>query len=330
MSDAFDDVLGQASAVRVLRAAVTGGRLASAYLFEGPSGVGKERTALALAQAVIAAQTEPAKREDVRRRIASGHHPDVRIFRPRDEGDRNLEVKTIREQLLPFTQFAPFEARSAFVLLPEADVSFPANHPQGPNALLKTLEEPRPGVHFLLLAERPDRLLVTIRSRCQKIRFGRLPEDALQGILAAHGTPDEARTAAVALADGRADRALALAREGAADGLLDTAIRIDEAAGRAVPGELVALAEGLGKDPELTSVLDALTMYYRDVAAAALGVDDAKLAFRHRAERIRARAALVGASRAAVAAERIHAAELRLDQNANKEILLGRLLFELG
>jgi DNA polymerase III subunit delta' len=185
-------------------------------------------------------------------------------------------------------------------------------------------------VHFVLLAERPDRLLVTIRSRCQKVRFARLPHAALDAILEREGVPAAQRTAAVALADGRADRALALAQEGAADALLEGALRVDEITARGVPGELVGLADELAKGAEVPRVLEALSTFYRDVAAAALGVPDAGLAFRHRADRIRERAESVGAARAARACEHIREAEEHLARNANKELLLGRLLFDLG
>src|SRR5690554_6974860 len=118
--------------------------------------------------------------EGLLERIRRGNHPDVRVFRPRDEGARNLPVEVIREQVLPVAQFAPFEASGAFLIFPEADVSFPEAHPEAANAFLKTLEEPPKGVHFILLAERPDRLLQTTRSRCQRVRFAPLAPDLLE------------------------------------------------------------------------------------------------------------------------------------------------------
>jgi DNA polymerase-3 subunit delta' len=204
----------------------------------------------------------------------------------------------------------------------------PNNHPESANALLKTLEEPRPGVHFLLLSERPERLLITIRSRCQRIRFGRLPPSALETVLARAGFEGDC-TAAIALAEGRADRALALAAKGAADALLESALRIDSAVQRASPGEIGTLAEELAREADLPAVLDALAMFYRDVAAASLGADDAALAFRHRADRIRERAKAIGAARAARACELLRTVTQHFTLHANKEIALARLLSEL-
>jgi DNA polymerase-3 subunit delta' len=248
------------------------------------------------------------------------------VFTPRDEGGRNLQVETVREQVLPFAQFAPFEAKHAFLIFPDADISFPEAHPEAANALLKTLEEPRPGVHFVLLAERPDHLLTTIRSRCQRVRFSPLPDATVDGILERAGVAPELRTAAVALAEGRADRASVLAVEGAADALLALAMRVDAAAAGGRAGDIVLVAEEVAKFEPLSLALEALSRYYRDVAAAGLGIGDEHLAFRHRAAEIRARAEHLPPARAANACALLRQLDEHLAQNANKEIALGALI----
>jgi DNA polymerase-3 subunit delta' len=157
-------VLGQPSAVATLERALSTGRVAQAYLFAGPGGVGKSLAAQALAQAALCCEAPGRGCGQCTHctRIAQGTHPDVRVFAPRDEGHRNLQVETLREEVLPFTRFAPFEAARAFLIFPEADVSFPEHHAEAANALLKTLEEPRAQVHFVLTSDRPERLLPTI------------------------------------------------------------------------------------------------------------------------------------------------------------------------
>jgi DNA polymerase-3 subunit delta' len=324
MSGPFAGIRAQEPAVRTLEEALRHGRLASSYLFEGPSGVGKQRVALALARAVVA-------RGDgaIERRIAAGNHPDVRVFAPRDEGHRNIQVEVLRSEILPVAQYAPFEAESSFLIFPEADVSFPENHPEAANALLKTLEEPRPGVFFVLLAERPDRLLTTIRSRCQRLVFRRLPPAVLQAILAEQAVPEEDRAAAIALADGRADRALLLARDGTARELCDLALRVDDEVARQKPGSLVALAEELGKSDRLRLVLETLEKLYRDVACAALGLPDEMLAFRHVAGTVRERASRTDAARASARLELLRETGDGLEENANPQISVDALLYAL-
>jgi DNA polymerase-3 subunit delta' len=327
-SDPLSEIRAQDHAIGILRAALARKKLASAYLFEGPSGVGKTLAARALARTVLLSTA--AAPAEIDRRISQSAHPDVRVFPPRAEGDRNLQVAVVRSEILPIAQFAPFESTHAFLIFPEADVSFPEAHPEAANAMLKTIEEPRPGVHFILLAERPDRLLATIRSRCQRVRFSRLPDEVVESVLAAAGTPEHERRAAIALAAGSADLALELAREGAADALLAIALRADEAAASRRPGAIVLAAEELARFDPVDRALDALAIYYRDVAAAALGRPDSALSFRHRAAEIRSRAESLGAARAARAAELLRELDEQLDQNANKEIAIGAVLASVG
>lgn len=317
----FEGIEAQPTAVRILERAIATDRVASSYLFEGPSGVGKERAALALAQHVIGAD------EKMRERIRAGTHPDVRVFRPREEGRRNIPVDVLRKEILPVAQFAPFEASAAFLVFPQADISFPEHPPESANAILKTLEEPRPGVHFILLSERPDRLLPTIRSRCQRLRFARLPPDLIERILAERGVAEDALGPAVALADGRADRALALA-EGGADELLELALTLDEACTTGGPGALVRVSETLVRgDTDLAVVLDAWILFSRDLAVAALGLPNDKLAFRHCADVIRERAARITPARAARRADLVRDALVALERNGNPQIVIDALLF---
>src|SRR5262245_4571145 len=103
----FSAILDQPVAVRALKSALAQNRLASAYLFEGPSGVGKHLAATALAKAVIARGDSA-----IERRIDRLGHPDFRVFGPRDDGYRNLPAETLRSEILPLTHFAPFEANA--------------------------------------------------------------------------------------------------------------------------------------------------------------------------------------------------------------------------
>ncbi len=326
MSVFFESILGQPGALRALEGAIERDRVASAYLFEGPSGVGKQLAALALAKAMIAKGAAPAAAAESARRIDAGAHPDVRIVLPRDTGHRNLQVQTVREEILPFTQFAPFEAKDAFIIFPEADVSLPEAHPEAANAMLKTIEEPRQGVHFILLAERPDRLLVTIRSRCQRVRFGALPSDVLRTILNSKGAPEETHDAAVALASGSADRALALASEGAANALFEKASAIAAASAKGQPGEMTRVAEETSKGDDYRGALAALAAFYRDVAAIAVGADPSTLAFRSHAHALREHAGRIGAARAADVCAALRELDEDLESNANKDLGLLRVM----
>ena len=321
---ALDAVRAQDGAVAVLTRAREHGRVASAYLFDGPSGVGKELAAIALATEVVAAG-DP----HIVERVELGAHPDVRVFRPRDEGKRNIQVEVLRNEILPLAQFAPFEATATFFIFPEADVSFPSFQPEAANALLKTLEEPRPNVHFVLTSERPNSLLSTIRSRCQRVRFGRLPGAVLRDILAREGAHEDCIAPAIALSAGRADVALALASEGAVNELRDLVFAIDDAVRGSGPGVLVELAEQLARRDDLELALLTLQSFYRDLAATALGLPNQGLGFESSAEELGQRSAPISTSAAAARVSLIHSCARSIQKNANKQVALDSLLFGL-
>jgi DNA polymerase-3 subunit delta' len=293
-------------------------------LFDGPSGVGKELTAISFATDVVAAG-DPHTVD----RIEADAHPDVRVFRPRDEGKRNIQVEVLRSEILPLAQFAPFEASSTFFIFPEADVSFPDFQPEAANALLKTLEEPRPNVHFILTSERADSLLPTIRSRCQRVRFARLPDAVLRDILAEEGVPTDAIEPAIALSAGRADVALSLGRDGAVEELTAFVTSVDDAVREAGPGTLVEIAEELARRDDLELALLTLQSFYRDVSLSSLRVEPEQLGFATHSDDLDERAATVSPSAAAARVSLIHECIRAMQQNANRQVALDSLLFGL-
>jgi DNA polymerase III subunit delta' len=216
------------------------------------------------------------------------------------------------------------------LIFPEADVSFPVHHAEAANTLLKTLEEPRRNVHFVLLAERPDRLLTTIRSRAQSVRFTALSTSLVRDILQRHDVPADAQPAAIALAQGRADVALRLAEDHRAERLLEVALRIDDAVHERRVGVVLDLAEDLASSDDRTLLLDTLALFYRDVASLALLGPDAQLSFPQRTSLIETRAQALGAQRAARRVQRIDEAREALGRNANPEVAMDAMLFSLS
>ena len=227
----FDHVLGQPTAVATITRALRSARLHHAYRFEGPDGVGKELVAVAFAQALLCTAATPlgCGACDACRRVAATSpgdaaasggvplHPDFVVverglYRPEAIGRTRPElteisVDQIRRVVLAHAGYAPHEGRARVFLVRAAEeLSISAA-----NALLKVLEEPRPGTHFVLLTSAPERLLPTIRSRTLPVRFGPLPDDALRTLLAARATPDAESVRVIALADGSASQALAAA-----------------------------------------------------------------------------------------------------------------------
>ncbi len=173
-----------------------------AYLFAGPPGAGKRAAARAFAAELLAAGA--AEPDDARRRALAtpSPHPDLVWLAP--QGNQHL-VDDVREQVIVAAAYRPFEgARRVFVIQ-----AAEAMADESQNALLKTLEEPAPFVHLLLITSEPTALLETVRSRCQVVRFAPLSQEAVEANLAerALGEDAEERRAAARLSGGDADRA---------------------------------------------------------------------------------------------------------------------------
>ena len=197
---AFADLLGQDPAVATLKRALALGRVHHAYRFEGPSGVGKELAAFALAQALVCERGDGCNAcSACRRAVTLGHedprvpqHPDVvllgrglyRGLLGSNSGEATgISVEQVRRIVLTRVGFPPHEGRALVFIVREADeITL-----QAANALLKTLEEPHERTHFVLLTSRPSRMLDTIRSRTMPVRFAPLSASLLATLLERRG-----------------------------------------------------------------------------------------------------------------------------------------------
>ncbi len=189
-------------------------------LFAGPSGVGKSQAALWLAaRANCEASSRPCGACWPCRKIPAGEHPDViTVGLDPERTTPIISVRQARELTRALTLHV-FAARRRFVIIEPAD----ALTTSAANALLKTLEEPPQQTGFILVTDRPQRLLPTVRSRCLLVRFRPVDEESLTAWLRARGVADPARLAR--RSDGCPGRALALAegseaRAALRDGLL--------------------------------------------------------------------------------------------------------------
>lgn len=205
MADVFDGVFGQPRVRSFLRSSVSSGRVSHAYLFVGPAGSGKTQAACALAQAIVCPQGGCGSCDDCRR-VERHNHPDVHYYAP--EGAQGYVVSQIRE-IVADAALAPIRSRSKVYVLDRVDLL----GIQPANAFLKTLEEPIPGVTFLLLARTREGVLPTIVSRCQVVPFRHIPSAEAAAILAQRtGVAPERARIAIEACDGSLSRALSFVK----------------------------------------------------------------------------------------------------------------------
>ena len=191
----LNQLTGNPRVKELLRRMLESRRLPGALLFSGEEGVGKKLFALELAKAMncrtprgveacgecaacvrISKINFPASdNPDDLKKIFWTDHPDVGLVQPPTRVFHVVQMRAIERE----ANYRPFEGVARFFLIDEADK---LNDPSA-NALLKTLEEPPPTSHIILITSRPAVLLPTIRSRCQAIRFAPLQSEEIAGSL---------------------------------------------------------------------------------------------------------------------------------------------------
>jgi len=173
------------------------------YLFHGPSGVGKRTAARAFAaELLVAGSPDP---DNARHRVEVGTHPDLTWVRP--TGAHVMRTEDVAEPVVAAATRTPFESSKRVFVLERVDTM----NDEVANRLLKTLEEPPPFVHLILLTDSLGQVLPTVVSRCQLVRFDRLPPAQIAAELVGDGTSAEQATACAKLSLGNGANARFLA-----------------------------------------------------------------------------------------------------------------------
>ena len=191
--DDFHTIYGQDLAIEILESAISKEHISPAYLFSGPEGVGRKKTAKAFIKAILHQNFD---KENTERKIESNNHPDLLWIEPsyivqgksisqgkaRSEGISMKSLPQIRlnqiKEIIEFLGKKPFESERSIVIIEDIE----RINESASNALLKTLEETNTGL-FLLITQRPEKLLSTIRSRCQIVPFTRLNDNQVTKII---------------------------------------------------------------------------------------------------------------------------------------------------
>jgi len=330
----FAAVLGHSRPLGLLAGSIARGTLPPSLLFTGPEGVGKRLAAQAVAQALncLLPQGRDACGSCAAcRRIAGGSHPDVLAIEPPEVGATKIEV--VRPAIAA-AAYRPFEGRCRVVIVNEAD----RLTEDAANALLKSLEEPPAGTVFILVTARPEVLLPTIRSRCSRLRFGRLSaSDVARFLIERKGMEAEEAHAVAAVADGSPGRALEAGTRAYRDGRAAALSALHTVSVASSPRARLQAAAGLmagkpssaGERDELATRITMLSSLLRDLALVAHGVRGEALANADLADDLRTLGSSFDdrrSSRAFAAADRALAA---LRRNASPKIVAAWLAVQL-
>jgi len=219
-------IVGQDKAVEQFAAAWASRKLHHAWLLAGPKGVGKASFAHAAARRVLADAAGPASDlpgvetpddHPLVKLVEAGSHPDMRWLErlENDKGNLNRNIKV--DQIRELGEFMGMTAALSPWRVAVID-SVDDLEPSASNALLKILEEPPANTIFFLVSHAPGRLLPTIRSRCRRLDFHALSDDAMTSILEKRAPEVSAseRQKIIAMSFGSVGRALAFAELGLA------------------------------------------------------------------------------------------------------------------
>jgi DNA polymerase III subunit gamma/tau len=287
-SQTFEDLVGQEHVTLTLRNALREGRLSHAYLFAGPRGTGKTSTARVLAKAINCLAEEEAARPCNHCRICTAimEGRQLDLIEIDAASNRGIdEIRDLREKI----NFRPNEARYKVYIIDEVHMLTK----EAFNALLKTLEEPPPHAVFVLATTEPDRVPETVRSRCQRFDFRRIPTQEIVDHLAAILQQENAKASpealvavarratgsmrdAISLLDqllSYGDEVLELARVESVLGLVDAhtiADLVDFMATGDAPAGLALINTLVAEGVELGELVDEIVSYLRGVLFVAV------------------------------------------------------------
>ena len=343
----FRDILGQERVLGYLKAALSRDRLAHAYLFLGPEGVGKESVARALAGALNCAT--PLEDGDACgvcpscKRLAAGTHPDYLVIRPTSrERPPKITIDQVRE-FRRVTAYPPVGGGWRVALIkPGEDM-----RDEAVNALLKTLEEPPPQHLLILTAGVEADLFPTVVSRCHKLAFAPLPYPLITEELQNLGLSPSQAALLAALSGGSLGRALALEPEdllrqrqkvladlkALSQGKLSTALDWAQDLAKKEKKESAeeGKVEGKGrkKSEETDTFLLLAQLWYRDLLLLADGAPERLLAHQDRLAELRTEVADNHLDAWLDKLAALSEAQRHLRANLNPELTLDLLGFRL-
>jgi DNA polymerase III subunit delta' len=277
----FQNIIGHQSTIASLQTAVARQRLAHAFLFHGENAIGKRTTAVCFAQALDCERPPSNEKLDACgscrscQQIEARTHPDYFVIEPdRELATPQIKIEQVRE-IEQHIMYRPLVGERKICLIDEADhMTIGAA-----NALLKTLEEPPGHSFFILISSRPAALPVTIRSRCQSVRFATPARTDVEAalILKREMPPADARFLAM-ISEGRIGEALSTDLKSVRAQQQELLALVSPTSLRSATTVLTA-AESLAKADRAADMLSWLARWIRDLIIIQIGSDRDQLLF---------------------------------------------------
>lgn len=327
----FATLLGNEHNKQILQRLLTGGRISATLIFAGPEGIGKRQFALTLAKAANCLKPPNSFALDscdecpVCRRIDEGVYGDVTTIRPDGQYIKVAQTRALAEEVY----YRPREGRQRVFIIDDAD----RLREEAANSLLKTLEEPPPTSTIILLTSRPDALLLTIRSRAQRLNFTPLSTAEMEKFLTANYPRPAADTQLLArVTEGRIGQATAFDLSVYRQERRTLIELLELLATGQNRFRLLKAAEYIGKKErdEFEKVLALLSTLLRDVFLLAAGGAPAVIVNIDVADQLGQLATKVGVRRAMVWSEKIDEVRKRLRVNINRQIAMEAALLSLN
>lgn len=254
----FDTITGHKQQKNILIRTLKNRRIAHAYLFEGPDGIGKKLMALAFVRTLLCENGTSCGKCSACLKVDNSNHPDIHLIEANGSAIKIDQIRAIQQEL----SLRPLEGEYKVLLVDGAEYFTNG----AANALLKTLEEPQPGTLIILLTNHPEKLLATIRSRCQRLPFSRLPKQQLATILAQKLNLNTTQAAVLAaLSEGSFKKALGPQQEF----FLEKRSKLIQSLSALSSGSTIptfSFADELEAEKEsLPDILDIFQAFYRDI-----------------------------------------------------------------
>src|SRR6056297_633224 len=199
----FKDVIDQKETVNILKEELKDDRINHAYLFYGKEGLGKKTLAIEFARALLCNEIENDSCNVCNncRRVEHGNHPDLKIIEG-NEKTKNLKIEQIREMQKEIA-YKPYESEHKIYIIDGAENMTT----QAANSLLKTLEEPPSYAIIILISEELNKLLPTVISRCQNLRFSNISREKMNNFLDKKNIEENKKELIIGLARGSIGKA---------------------------------------------------------------------------------------------------------------------------